>query len=77
MKKRTTLILIFAILLCLSGMLTGIVGFVELIEPNYVIKEDVTRIPLAIAMLLSGMFAFVVVFTYGMDHDNWERLNRD
>lgn len=75
MKRKIVLLLIAHILLCVAGMGVAGFGFLELMDKGIALSDEVARIPMAISMILSGIFTFVSVFTNGVDNNYWKSLD--
>jgi hypothetical protein len=73
MKWETVIKLMMFIVMCLAGMVVGIMGFLELFDKGMILSADgVSRVPAALAMMLSGIFTFLIMFSHGLDHETWK-----
>lgn len=73
MNRKTIIHLIGHILICISGMFAGILGFAEMFGSAL---TEIAKLPfhLALVTFISGIFTFVVAFTHGVDHNTWRKL---
>jgi hypothetical protein len=72
MKKKTVIKLIGYIVLYLFSLITSICGFAELFKEGIILNEVVSRIPVSIALFVTGLFTFVTVFMHAIDHKTWQ-----
>jgi len=74
MNRKTKLLLIALIIMCLAGMITLGMGVIEMMAPGTVLNDEVARFPIYSGMILSGAFTFAFLFQFGTDYKTWEKL---
>jgi len=74
MNRKTVFYLISLIIICQSGMITAILGLIELGEKGYTFSEEIARIPASLTTMIAGLFTFIVALMHGIDHKTWEKL---